>query len=264
MNIKVAVLVDASFFLKRLNFFKRHYFPSEPELTPKQIVQVLNSCIRRHINDGNKSTYQHLYRVFYYDSPPLDIKVHYPLVNQGETKHRVLDFSKQPETIHRNEILAEVKKQRKFALRLGTIKHDKQWKLSDRALNDVLKGNRKFEELTNNDFYYSIRQKGVDIKLGVDITSIAQKKLVDKIVLFAGDSDFVPAAKLARTNGIDFVLDALRNNIAPSLHEHIDGLVSYDLVAILKDILGKPPTTTPAWWSNGTSPKKAKNQNRKK
>lgn len=160
MDIKVAVLVDASFFLKRLNFFKRHYFPSEPELTPKQIVQVLNSCIRRHINDGNQSTYQHLYRVFYYDSPPLDIKVHYPLVNQGETKHRVLDFSKQPETIHRNEIL--------------------------------------------------------------------------------------------------------RNNIAPSLHEHIDGLVSYDLVAILKDILGKLPTTTPAWWSNGTSPKKAKSQNRKK
>ncbi|MFH4333528.1 NYN domain-containing protein, partial [Acinetobacter baumannii] len=86
----------------------------------------------------------------------------------------------------------EVKKQRKFALRLGTIKHDKQWKLSDRALNDVLKGTRKFEELTNDDFYYSMRQKGVDIKLGVDIASIAQKKLVDKVVLFAGDSDFVP------------------------------------------------------------------------
>ncbi|MBO2680160.1 NYN domain-containing protein [Shewanella algae] len=264
MDIKVAVLVDASFFLKRLKFFKRSYFPSEPELTPKQVVQVLNHCIKRHLNDGKTNTYQHLYRVFYYDSPPLDIKVHYPLANPGETTCRVLDFSKQPETIHRNEILTEVKKQRKFALRLGTIKHDKQWKLSDRALNDVLKGTRKFEDLTNDDFYYSMRQKGVDIKLGVDITTIAQKKLVDKVVLLAGDSDFVPAAKLARTNGIDFVLDALRNNIDPSLHEHIDGLVSYDLVAILKDILGKSPSKIPAWWSNGSSPKRAKGRRQKK
>lgn len=262
MDINVAVLVDASFFLKRLNFFKRRYFRSEPELTPKQVVQVLNCCIKRHLNDGNSSIYQHLYRVFYYDSPPLNIKVHYPLVNSGETNPRVLDFSKQPETIHRNEILTEVKKQRKFALRLGTIKHDKQWKLTDDALNNLLKGICKFEDLTNNDFYYSMRQKGVDIKLGVDIASIAQERLVDKIVLFAGDSDFVPAAKLARINGIDFVLDPLRNNIDPSLHEHIDGLVSYDLVSILKDILGKSPSIIPEWWSEGTRPKKAKGQRR--
>lgn len=258
MDIKVAVLVDASFFLKRLDFFKRRYFSSLPDLTPQQVVQILNGCIKRHINDGHSNTYQHLYRVFYYDAPPLDIKVHYPIPNQGETRARVLDFSKHPDTIHRNEILSEVKKQRKFSLRLGSIKHDKQWKIADRALNDILKGNRKFEELTNDDFYYSMRQKGVDIKLGIDIASIAHNHLVDKIVLFAGDSDFVPAAKLARTNGIDFVLDALRNNIDPSLHEHIDGLVSYDLVAILKDILGKNPDSVPSWWSNGSRPKRAK------
>ena len=41
-----------------------------------------------------------------------------------------------------------------------------------------------------------------------------------------GDSDFVPAAKLARREGLDVVLDPLRNRIAPSLHEHIDGLKS--------------------------------------
>ncbi|MCL1077481.1 NYN domain-containing protein [Parashewanella spongiae] len=92
-----------------------------------------------------------------------------------------------------------------------------------------------------------MRQKGVDIKLGVDIATISQNKLVDKIILIAGDSDFVPAAKLARMSGIDFVLDALRNNIDNSLHEHIDGLVSHDLVAILKDVLDKNPEKTPSW-----------------
>lgn len=249
MDIKVAVLVDGSFYLKRLNFFKRRYFPHVPNPTSKQVVQILNSCIKRHLHESPKNTYQHLYRVFYYDSPPLAIKVHYPLINVGETRHRVLDFSKLPETTHRNDLLDEVKKQRKFALRLGAIKHDKQWKLSDRSLNALLKGTRKFEELTNDDFYYSMRQKGVDIKLGIDIANIAQNARADKIILLAGDSDFVPAAKLARINGVDFVLDPLRNNIDPSLHEHIDGLVSFDLVAILRDVLGTPPIEAPSWWS---------------
>ena len=44
------------------------------------------------------------------------------------------------------------------------------------------------------------------------------------IVIIAGDSDFVPAAKLARREGIDFILDPMGANIDPTLFEHIDGL----------------------------------------
>lgn len=258
MDIRVAVLVDGSFFLKRLEFFKRKYYASLPELTPEQTVQILTTAIKRHLSSGGHGIYQHLYRVFYYDSPPLNIKAHCPLLEPGETNKRVIDFSKDPKGIHRNKFLDELKKQRKFALRLGTIKHDKQWKLTDKALNELLSGHRNFSDLTNEDFYYSMRQKGVDIKLGVDISTLAQGQLVDKIVLMAGDSDFVPAAKLARISGVDFVLDALHNNIDPSLHEHIDGLVSFDLVAIMKEILGKEPDSKPSWWDTGTNPQKPK------
>ena len=45
-------------------------------------------------------------------------------------------------------------------------------------------------------------------------------------LLISGDSDFVPAAKLARREGIDFVLDPMWSAIRPDLHEHIDGLKS--------------------------------------
>jgi len=44
------------------------------------------------------------------------------------------------------------------------------------------------------------------------------------------------------------VLDAIRNPIEPSLFEHIDGLVSFDTVAILKKVLGVSPTVQPSWW----------------
>ena len=62
------------------------------------------------------------------------------------------------------------------------------------------------------------------MRIGLDIASMAYKKQVDRIILIAGDSDFVPAAKYARREGIDFILDPLWQPIKPSLMEHIDGL----------------------------------------
>jgi uncharacterized LabA/DUF88 family protein len=53
---------------------------------------------------------------------------------------------------------------------------------------------------------------------------MALKKFVDRIVLVSGDADFVPAAKLARREGIDFILDPMKARVEPSLFEHIDGM----------------------------------------
>ena len=57
---------------------------------------------------------------------------------------------------------------------------------------------------------------------------MAYKKQVDQIVLISGDSDFVPVAKLARREGIDFILDPLGSPIKDNLFEHIDGLRTCD------------------------------------
>ncbi len=40
----------------------------------------------------------------------------------------------------------------------------------------------------------------------------------------SGDSDFVPAAKMARREGIDYILDPMGAPIKDDLFEHIDGL----------------------------------------
>lgn len=62
------------------------------------------------------------------------------------------------------------------------------------------------------------------MKIGIDIATLTQEKFADQIVLISEDADFVPASRLARTEGIDFILDPMWNNIDPSLMEHIDGL----------------------------------------
>ena len=64
------------------------------------------------------------------------------------------------------------------------------------------------------------------MKIGLDIASLAYKRQVDQIILIAGDSDFVPASKLARREGIDFILDPMWAEIKDTLFEHIDGLKS--------------------------------------
>lgn len=54
------------------------------------------------------------------------------------------------------------------------------------------------------------------------------QKQVEQIILISGDSDFVSAAKLARREEIDFILDPLGAPIKPDLFEHIDGLRTCD------------------------------------
>lgn len=116
---------------------------------------------------------------------------------------------------------------RKVALRLGELAEGQaHWALRGRALKELANGRRQWSELTEEDFTLDLRQKGVDMRLGLDIASLAYKRQVNQIVLVAGDADFVPAAKLARREGIDFLLDPMWADIRPDLHEHIDGLRS--------------------------------------
>ncbi len=78
---------------------------------------------------------------------------------------------------------------------------------------ELLNGTKKIEELTEADFKLNLSQKGVDMRIGIDISSMAFKKQVTQIILIAGDSDFVPAAKQARREGVDSQDDRIAQNI---------------------------------------------------
>jgi len=140
--------------------------------------------------------------------------------------NRVVDFSKTPVAKERIEFFDCLKKKRKVALRLGFLKDDKTWVINPRKTRKLIAKTITIDDLSENDVKYSLKQKEVDIKIGLDIASLALNRMVGRIVLVSGDSDFVPAAKMARRNGIDFILDPMWNPIDPSLHEHIDGLRS--------------------------------------
>lgn len=225
--MKTAILVDGGFYRRRAQARLGAQTPQEraDELFSyclKHLHQRRNPSHGKDKSKGHESIAE-LYRIFYYDCPPMRRQVYHPLLR------RTIDFSRTPLLRWTEDFYDALKQKRKVALRLGKLADEQaHYNLRPDILKKVLSGSRSISDLTENDFSLSVEQKGVDMKIGLDIASLAFKKQVDQIVLISGDSDFVPAAKLARREGIDFVLDPLFNPIKPDLWEHIDGLRTCD------------------------------------
>lgn len=252
---RIAILIDGGFFLKRL-----------PRLvganrcdSPGKIVACIRHMCRNHIKALTGSNHtrwqQHAYRIFFYDALPYDGKAHHPIDN------RHIDFGKSEVARDRLALFDLLRKERKFALRLGKVTRDHDWTISPALTKKLLRTRQAiaalerlgdpatvadsltlnltpdearalatmrdlWRALDGNSVSLGLRQKGVDMRIGIDISSLTLKKQVDTIVLVAGDSDFVPAAKLARREGIEFILDPLWQQVNSDLFEHIDGLQS--------------------------------------
>ncbi len=209
--MKTAILIDGGFYRKITKDFKKG-------LAPKDSADYLMKYCLKHLRHKNEQD-DVLYRIFYYDCPPLGKKLTHPLTK------RLIDLSRTDIYKWNTEFLKEMRKQRKVALRLGFLSEAKSnYILTEEAMKQLFNGKLAFEDLKEDHFIPDMKQKGVDMKIGIDIASLAYKQQVDRIILIAGDSDFVPASKLARREGIDFILDPMWRHINPELHEHIDGL----------------------------------------
>lgn len=217
-QIKVAILVDGG-------FYRRRAYAIYGDISPEKRAIELDSYCRRHLTETiNGIHHEHdLYRIFYYDCEPSKKAVFNPITKKSEELSETNLYS------WTTSFLNELKKKRKFAVRLGEIADSGiGYYIPPAKTKDLLLNKIQIAELQSSDLSLSIVQKGVDMRIGLDIASMAYKKQVSQIVLISGDSDFVPAAKLARREGIDFVLDPLGSRIKDSLMEHIDGKRTVD------------------------------------
>lgn len=208
--IKTAILVDGGFYRKRAYYLYGNK-------TPKERADELEFYCKRHIRDEKEGA--SLYRIFYYDCPPSDKIIYHPL------KKTPINLSKTPDFTWSNEFFKELTHRRKFALRLGRLAEEQAYyNLKPEITKKLLNGTISVSSLSASDLFLDMKQKGVDMRIGLDISSLAFKKQVQQIILISGDSDFVPAAKQARREGIDFILDPMRSPIKDDLFEHIDGM----------------------------------------
>lgn len=218
---KVAIFVDGAFYL----FRAKHYWKDK---SAEDRANELYTYCMNHLwvpcydRDGKKSRRDELYRIFFYDCPPSEKKVFNPLTKAEEN----LGLSEQFK--FRTDFHEELRSKRKVALRFGDLLDNSlEYSIKPYAVKKLLNGTLKLEDLKQEHMKLNVIQKGVDMRIGIDIASLAYKKQVTKMILISGDSDFVTAAKLARREGIDFVLDSMGIKILPKLNEHIDGRRSF-------------------------------------
>lgn len=227
-----AVVVDGAYFLRRFN----GVFNGLSDSDPHHVVTGLMWLVANQIAYRDKSIQlgsvfdpklnrldlawvdsQMLYRIFFYDCPPLMKKTHRPISKTA------FDLSKSDTAIARLALHTEIQKIRKIALRLGRLNEGFDWRPKPEAVSRWIADSNNFQP-TDDDFTINTTQKGVDMRLGLDVASMAFKRQVDQIVLVAGDGDFVPAVKLARREGIDVVLVPMGGPAAKDLVAHVDGV----------------------------------------
>jgi uncharacterized LabA/DUF88 family protein len=143
---------------------------------------------------------EYLLRAIYYDAPQFEGSAQLP-VSGNWKRFRALD-----------NMLDEVAQLERFAVRRGNLGF-RGWK----PRNIPIAGGAP---LTDADFKPIFEQKGVDMRVGLDIAAFANLQSVERIVLVSGDTDMIPAMKEARRAGLEVVLAQLPAPTRP-LHKNL-------------------------------------------
>ncbi len=160
---------------------------------PGYIEKIAHACV---------GTDEELFRVLYYDCAPFNGTAKLPVSGTTQT------FSGSDHWLH---ALAQ---KDLFAVRLGVLKFrgykPRRVPIKPTALSDA-------------DFKPDFEQKGVDMRMGLDIANYSTNGVVDRIILATSDTDCIPAMKHGRKAGLQVVLVRFSNStIAPELLEHCD------------------------------------------
>jgi len=194
MVTKVSVLIDGGFFIQKFyELNKRH--PKHTDVIAE--VNKAMECVKAKTNGDTSDI---LFRIYYYDCEP------FGRVIKDHTGQNTIDFSTSPTYTTKNRFLKSLFREDKVALRIGELSFD-GWK---QDLHNPTKWKPDF------------KQKGVDMKVGLDMAWMATKRIVDKIVLIAGDSDFISPIKFVRKEGLQVYLYRMNHYVKESLIQHCD------------------------------------------
>ncbi|MCZ0934613.1 MAG: NYN domain-containing protein [Gemmatimonadetes bacterium] len=146
-----------------------------------------------------------LYRIFYYTADPYGGP---PFTGSAQQSY---EFGKQLE------------REEDVAVRRGAVKF-RGWKVKSSIVHKVINGTTV--QLDKSGIKRNYVQKGVDMRIGLDIATLALKRLVNDVVVVTGDLDMVPAFKLARTEGLRVYVDTMGGMDAEAkLQVHSDRVI---------------------------------------
>jgi uncharacterized LabA/DUF88 family protein len=168
------------------------------------LIEYNNNFIKR-FSDGCVQPSEYLLRVYYYDAPLFKGKVQLP-VSGGHFTFQSSD-----------KWLDDLAQLERFAVRRGTLGF-RGWKPKTIPLAGG-------QSLTDGDFSPLFEQKGVDMRIGLDIANFARTRAVERIILVSGDQDMIPAMKEARKAGLEVAAVQMpqpAKTLHRGLHSHSD------------------------------------------
>ncbi len=150
-----------------------------------------------------KKSYEEILRILYYDCAQFSGTVTLPI-------------SGQPFIFTSSDAwLKQLACKDLFAVRRGVLKF-RGYKPKNTPVNPA-------GAPTDADFKPDFEQKGVDMRIGLDIAAYSANRSADRIVLVTNDTDCVPAMKYGRRAGLQVVIIELPNGkVAPELTMHSD------------------------------------------
>ncbi len=138
--MKTAILIDGGFYRRRAQI-------KLGEKSAKDRADELHHYCYRHLKEKHDKQRHELYRILYYDCPPMDRKIFHPFLN------RVIDFSKSDLNTWMSEFLNQLKHKRKFALRMGQLDDtNAHYTIRYPILKKLMHGTLSVSDLTEADF----------------------------------------------------------------------------------------------------------------
>ncbi len=198
---RFAIMLDGGFVTKVLSARLQRYPKAE---------DIIAECDR--VSHHPTLAEYELLRIYYYDAPPAGAKLTNPIdgsrINLKET-----DRYKEATELHTHLATAP-----NFALRMGDTMV-RGWQIGEKSFKKM---SRRPRALAAGDLIPNIKQKGVDLRIGLDMARLALRESVRAVVVMTGDSDLIPAFKFARREGMRVYLDHLGRNVRPGLRIHAD------------------------------------------
>lgn len=201
---RFAILIDGAFLQKKLS--SRLKRPA----TAADIVAE-SDRIKTDPLLADKS----LLRIYYYDARPASTDVRNPL------DQTTIALGSTPVHARSTQLIDRLEMEPDYAVRLGEAVAQ-GWKLGGSALRSLA---QRVRAVQATDLVPAINQKGVDLRIGLDMARLSLRSLVDIIVVVTGDSDLIPAFKFARREGVRVYLETLGHGVRRELKVHCDRLL---------------------------------------
>jgi uncharacterized LabA/DUF88 family protein len=198
-----ALLIDGGFLTRKLQEREKR-FPTADDIAAE--------CDRLCSLDVVKE--YELLRIYWYDAAPSTETVKKPVSGT------VYPLAQTERYRNAQRLFDQLVLKPHVALRMGevAVSPDK-WRVKPRSARELV---RQIRPLVDDDFDLDINQKGVDMRVGMDMARLALRDMVRAVIVVTGDSDFVPAFKFIRREGVKVILATFGHNVRVELKQHSD------------------------------------------